>query len=588
MEIIGNRLVYRVGDNVVEPDASEIIEFINSGQRSDLIGRVSTLIPNALVVATIHNAQVKIELCVRLPNGQVARLEGNQVGLVGQGVWYPLPTIEIDWLKNELNERFHGRQVVNLVELRTLLKSDLASYVEVAQTALPDLESGLRTSEIEGKLFPYQEEGLEFLRNMSQLSTGALLADEMGLGKTLQAIALLAENRGTAPSLVVMPGSLLGNWQRELAKFAPKLRVLRHSGARRSFELSQFAGVDLVLTSYDLVGNDFELFKDVQWKYLVLDEAQYIKNPNAQRTKNTKALFRDFSLAITGTPFETNLKDYWSIVDFIAPGFLGELTSFEALFTNDFDSVELLRESTKNLFIRRLVKDVSKELPSRFEIPEWLPMSAEMAASQDSILAGPGNPLVKINSLVLLAQHGGSSAQERDFLESAKLERLGELLSEIYQNGEKAIIFANFDFAIEKITVYLRARFPSSFTEKITGAVASDIRLELIDKLGQANTGVLIINPQAGGVGLNIVHANHVIHFSPLWNPALREQATKRAHRTGQERPVFVRHFLYESSIEEVMWQRQSERIELGEVLLDHNAPKYSEILTEMEKLNVR
>jgi SNF2 family DNA or RNA helicase len=588
--LAGSKLVKNENGISTELTLEQIQVAIESGDLAEFITRVSTLKTEATIVACLSNSNVELSLAVKTPLGNRVNLEGNMHGVVSNSVWFPLPKNELEYLKSEITQRFHGVTSINLLELKKLLDSDVGPFVLVEHAALPNREDENLPSAIHGELFPYQQEGLVYLRSMAATSPGALLADEMGLGKTLQVIALIAERakNNNEVALVVMPSSLLGNWQREFAKFAPNVRVLRHSGNARSFEPNQFDNWDVVLTSYHLVANDIALLGDFKWGLLVLDEAQYIKNPDADRSHHVKSLRRTFSLAVTGTPFETNIRDFWSIIDFISPGYLGDYPNFERTFSQDHDSVELLRDATKNLFIRRLVRDVSTELPDRFEIPEWLPLSEQMEFEQNEILHSNSNALIKMNALVLLSQHGGEKASLESLENSLKLARLGEILSEIFQNGEKAVVFANYDFAITGIFNYLRSRFPRAFVETITGKVAPDTRLDLIDKLGESEIGVLIINPQAGGVGLNIVHANHVIHFSPLWNPALREQATKRSHRTGQDKPVFVRHLLYEYSVEEVMWQRQAERIEINEILMDHNAPKYEDILEQIRKINAR
>jgi SNF2 family DNA or RNA helicase len=588
--IAGSKLVKNENGRATELTLEQIQEAIESGELAEIVTRVSTLKTEAAIVASLSNSKVELSLAVKTPIGNKVDLEGNIHGVVSNSVWFPLPKNELEYLQSEIMLRFHGVTSINLLDLKRLLDSDVGPFVLVEHSDLPNHKDDNSPSVIHGELFPYQQEGLVYLRSMTATSPGALLADEMGLGKTLQVIALIAERakNNNEVALIVMPSSLLGNWQREFTKFAPNVRVLRHSGTARSFEPNQFDSWDVVLTSYHLVANDIALLGDFKWGLLVLDEAQYIKNPDSDRSIHVKSLRRTFSLAVTGTPFETNIRDFWSIIDFISPGYLGDCPNFEKSFSHNHDSVELLRDATKNLFIRRLVRDVSTELPDRFEIPEWLPLSEQMELEQNGILNSDANALIKMNALVLLSQHGGEKANPESLENSSKLARLGEILSEIFQNGEKAVVFSNYDFAISGIFKYLRARFPGAFVETITGKVAPDNRLDLIDKLGESEIGVLIINPQAGGVGLNIVHANHVIHFSPLWNPALREQATKRAHRTGQDKPVFVRHLLYEYSVEEVMWQRQAERIEINEILMDHNAPKYEEILEQIRKINAR
>ena len=589
-QVSEHKLLRFEGSASLEVKVGEVDDLLRKGDISQLVRLKSSLSLQAGLLASFSNSFVTIRSGVRTPTGEWYPVDNEQQGFVTDSKWYQVPTKALRELHIEASSLGFDLSKLDLVQYKQLKSSEIGSYVVELErgTAPESVQNG--EVRIHGELYPYQLQGLKYVRLMAATSPGCLIADEMGLGKTLQAIAFLSERSdlGLDPALVVMPGSLLGNWQREIAKFAPSLRVLRHSGAARSFEVNQFENFDVVLVSYELVVNDFPLLSSVTWSTLVVDEAQYIKNPGSQRANFTKKLSRGFALAITGTPFETSLQDYWSIMDFVSPGFLGDADKFEQAFSLDEDSASLLRRATRPLFIRRLVDDVAQDLPPRFEIPEWIPMGDELVEMQTEIIEGQGNALTKVNAIVLLSQHGGKKAQQQHFVESRKLARALELLREIFANGEKAIVFANYDFAIEGLVEEIKSNYPFSFVEKITGAVSVDDRLALIDKLGKADSGVLVINPTAGGVGLNIYQANHVIHFSPLWNPALREQATKRAHRNGQERPVFVRHLLYENSIEEVMWKRQTERMAINEVLMESNELSYKEILEDLRLLNAR
>jgi SNF2 family DNA or RNA helicase len=410
-------------------------------------------------------------------------------------------------------------------------------------------------------LYEYQKTGYRFLNFAASNGSGAILGDEMGLGKTAQVIALLESKlrleNGDQRALVVVPATLVVNWQRELRKFASGLSFHVHYGSKRSFDPAFIRNQRLVVTTYETLVNDLVLFNQFHWDYCVIDEAQNIKNPGAARTDALKRLRRGVSIAVTGTPFENHVTDLWSLVDFVMPGRLGSLQSFEASHSDDLHSARLISEAIKSLVIRRMVLDVREDLPEKIEIDEVLTPPSHVIEKQLEILA-TGRLAGSLTRLLVISAHGDADLSFAEFENSPKVQRLGELLDEIYANGHRVLIFSSFSQASERLRQWHQAKYPDVFCEKINGSTPVPQRQALVDELGMYQTGSLVLNPTAGGVGLNITSANHVIHFNPEWNPAKTDQATARAYRGGQELPVSVHHFYYEGTVEELVASKQA------------------------------
>jgi SNF2 family DNA or RNA helicase len=416
-------------------------------------------------------------------------------------------------------------------------------------------------------LYCYQLSGWRWLKFLLSEGIGGLLADEMGLGKTLQIISALSDSGGESlsPALIIAPGSILENWRRELAKFAPHLKVLKHHGPLRTGRPAELEGYDAVITSYDGAVRDNSLLNMIHWAVVILDEAQFIRNPQAQRTKAVKRLRRTAGLAVTGTPVENRLLDLWSIMDFVLPGHLGDSKFFEAHFTDDVDSAARLEPLVSPLMLRRRITEVAQDLPARIDIPQVLELEEDEAVAYDAIreaiLAkyGAAAPLVALTSLRRFCAHP-SLMDERsiaaDPLAFSKFRRLDEIMEEILAQNEKVIIFTSFTAMSDMIARHIETRF-GAFAGTIDGRVAIDDRQPLIDYFSAIKGGAaLVLNPKAGGSGLNITAANHVIHYNPEWNPALEDQASARAHRRGQVLPVTVHRLLVADTVEDVVDNR--------------------------------
>lgn len=423
-------------------------------------------------------------------------------------------------------------------------------------------------------LYPYQADGVRWLSRVADEGLGCFLADEMGLGKTVQVIAILAaETVGNrTPSLVISPATLLENWRRELSRFAPTLRVLTHRGQGRTGFPSSLRPYDVVLTTYDTAIRDLPLLKRIDWNALILDEAQAIKTPDAQRSRAVKEIPRRIAIAMTGTPVENRLRDLWSIMDFAVPGFLGSLADFEAAYSDNTADAARLEPVVSPLMLRRRVASVATDLPPRIDIPQPIELSEQSAVEYDAIRQqiaaqyGAAANLVAVTKLRLYCTHpflvnGGDGDP---LPHSTKYARLHEVLEEIVARCEKALIFTSFTEMADILAADLPRRFGVACSI-IDGRTPVPDRQPTVDAFQNAGgSAVLVLNPKAAGVGLNITAASHVIHYNLEWNPAVEDQATARAYRRGQDKPVTVHRLFHANTIEEVIDQRVARKRDIA------------------------
>lgn len=449
---------------------------------------------------------------------------------------------------------------------RGVLVEDRMADRAVSPLAFPppadDTPSGVNAT-----LYPYQSMGWRWLKFLLSEGVGGLLADEMGLGKTLQIISVLSDagDGPLSPALIAAPGSLLENWKREIARFAPHLRVLKHHGPARTGRPAGLQNFDVVITSYDSVIRDNSLLNMIDWRVIILDEAQYIRNPTAKRTQAVKSLRRQAGLAVTGTPVENRLLDLWSILDFVLPGHLGNVSSFQKHFQDDINGAGLLEPLVSPLMLRRRIGDVAKDLPPRIEIPQIVELEEEEATHYDLIRNriaqefGQAASLVALTAMRRFCAHPSLVDEDHgqdNPMNFSKFRRLDEIIEEIFSLGEKVIIFTSFTGMADMIAGHIEKRF-NAFAGVIDGRLPIDDRQPMIDRFSALTGGAaLVLNPKAGGAGLNITAANHVIHYNPEWNPALEDQASARAHRRGQERPVTIHRLLVADTVEDVIDDR--------------------------------
>ena len=428
---------------------------------------------------------------------------------------------------------------------------------------------------LEDTLRSYQKTGVRWLRGLAEYRLGGILADEMGLGKTVQIIALLSipqDKKRPRPSIIVAPTSLVYNWKTEFERFAPSLAVTVVSGsvAHRRELLKNFRG-DVIVTSYDALKRDLECYEKKQFKYIIIDEAQYIKNQSTQAATSVKALSGEVRFALTGTPVENSLSDLWSIFDFVLPGYLYNYTKFRRKYElpivrdNDAEAAEALREQVKPFVLRRTKKEVLCELPDKIESTVYVEMEEEQKNVYLANLARARSELeeeldrvgfeqsrIKILSLITRLRH--LCCHPGLILEgyeggSAKLELCKELLHDSLEEGHKVLIFSQFVSMLNVIGGELEKEGIRYYLLK--GDTPPEERMRLVNDFNQDDTPVFLISLRAGGTGLNLTSADVVIHYDPWWNVSVQNQATDRAHRIGQEKNVRVFKLLVKDSIED-------------------------------------
>ncbi len=462
----------------------------------------------------------------------------------------------------------------------------------------------------QGALRPYQQRGLDWLAFLRRFGLGAILADDMGLGKTVQLTALLLHEREqgltTRPTLLVCPVSVVGNWRRELARFAPRLQVLVHHGARRT-DPEAFAREavlhDVVITTYTLVARDEEALAAVPWAGVVADEAQHLKNPATRHARAMRNLPADYRIALTGTPVENHLGDLWALVAFIAPGYLGSAEEFRKTYAipierhQDEEATEKLRRLVGPLILRRLKSDpeVIGDLPEKLEHTIYATLTREQAAlyeavvqetlarSEDAMgLQRHGAVLAGLMKLKLICNHPAAVLGDAGPLagRSGKLDRLTEMLEEVLAEGDQALIFTQFARFGARMQEYLSRRLdcPVLFLDGSTSRREREAR---IARFQGGEAPLFILSLKAGGVGLNLTAANHVFHFDRWWNPAVEDQATDRAYRIGQRRAVMVHKLVTAGTLEERIDQLLAEKRRLSDQVISTGESWLGDLTTE-------
>ncbi|HZT97860.1 MAG TPA: DEAD/DEAH box helicase [Chloroflexota bacterium] len=513
----------------------------------------------------------------------------------------PLIRLRNEWI--ELNpeeaervQRFWTAQRSN--GTATLLQAlDLTAQDEVMGLAIERVEfegwlegfaagaahtADLDPESLHGELRPYQKRGAGWMEFMVGHGFGAVLADDMGLGKTVEMIALLLHRKeiGTlqGPVLLLCPMSVAGNWVHEIRRFGPSLRALLHHGPGRytGQAFVQAAGMhDVVISTYSLVNRDLEQLKSVQWQGVVLDEAQNVKNPDTQQARAVHQITSGFRVALTGTPIENRLAELWSIMDFLNPDYLGPQASFQHRFAvpiergGDSAMARQLRRLVAPFILRRLKTDptVIADLPEKMEMKVYCSMAPKQAdlyeATVDEMLRKidsadgiqrRGLVLATLTRLKQICNHPGHVLGEEQLqaAQSGKLLRLEEMLEEVIAEGDSALVFTQYAEFGRKLQKYLEQRLGVDVLY-LHGGTPRYMRQRLIDRFQDPRRGsmIFLLSLRAGGLGLNLTHANHVFHFDRWWNPAVEEQATDRAFRIGQTRDVQVHKFISLGTLEE-------------------------------------
>lgn len=435
-------------------------------------------------------------------------------------------------------------------------------------------------AQLRAELRPYQNRGTSWLAYLETLGMNPCLADDMGLGKTMQIIALMLLQPRKQAALLVAPTSVVGNWLKEIQKFAPTLNAVIHHGNQRKQKQAfgtLVAEHDLIITSYGLIRKDKALFKEITWSRLIIDEAQNIKNPASAQTKVLYGLSADSRIALTGTPIENRLMDLWSIFNFLNPGLLGTQASFRKKFElpvqrdNNLHQGQLLKNIVEPFILRRLKtdKNIIDDLPDKIEQKVYCELSTEQASIYQSIVdeitaqmeqteESKGQKVIMLSALLRLKQCCNHPAQvlqdgsEFSIERSVKLQRLVETCKEAIRNNESVLIFSQFTEVCSQIQKILKNQLGFQ-TYYLHGATSRDRREQMVEQFQAEDSpaAAFILSLKAGGVGITLTKANHVIHFDRWWNPAVEDQATDRAYRIGQQKTVFAHKFITLGTIEE-------------------------------------
>jgi SNF2 family DNA or RNA helicase len=558
---------------------------------------------------TLHSERL-LQPVLRIARGQAgfeARLYGQRVA-GGQTLLIPAPGLSYSWVLDDRTVRplpadtpdrvrdilGVGGAPLSFAKVLHLLQLDSTAIPITAEPSVftpakaeaEAMDAGAAPPGLRAKLFPYQARGVRWMLDTVRHTGGIILADEMGLGKTIQIIALLLLDRPlpTAPALIVCPTSLIANWRSEILRFAPDLSVMIHRGAQRTGTSSGLMCAEVVISTYDTVVNDAAIFQGVEWGWLICDEAQAVKNPDARRRIVLASLPRRRTIPMTGTPVETSLQDLWSLADLAIPGLLGPRDQFLNRYPDDEISARQLADTTAPIVLRRRVADVAGDLPERRDIDIPLELGGDLAARYAQVLTETlkrypiSGALVATGQLQLFCAHpwlNGRGEPDSDDdatlstsqptpLVTPKIERTVALLEEAFLSGRKVLIFAIFNRCGDLIREAGR-HLPPAFWGAINGSTPQEDRQRIVDDFtAHSGAACLVLNPKAAGTGLNITAATIVIHYTQAWNPALEAQASARAHRRGQKQPVTIYRLFYESTVERVMIDRSEWRRDLG------------------------
>jgi SNF2 family DNA or RNA helicase len=559
---------------------------------------------------------------------ELARLKSDLVKIRGQ--WVELNAQEIqaalDFWKKQASGEATAREVIRMAlgvqsSLGGIPFEGVKASGWIAEI-LSELEGrapfeGLTVPQgFNGTLRPYQLRGYSWLGFLRDWGLGACLADDMGLGKTIQTLVLIQKDReanGKQPVLLICPTSVVNNWQKEAARFTPDLPVMIHHGTARSkgktFK-SEAREHAIVISSYALLHRDFETLKSVPWAGIVLDEAQNIKNPETKQAKAARALDQGYRIALTGTPIENNVGDIWSLMEFLNPGFLGTQNEFKRTFfipiqaNREQEATARLKRITGPFILRRLKTDrtIIADLPEKMEMKVFCTLTKEQASLYEAVvkevtealdaadgIQRKGIVLATLSKLKQVCNHPAQFLGDNSAItgRSGKLARLTEMLEEILETGERALIFSQFSEMGEILRRYLQDVFGQEVLF-LHGAVPKKQRDHMVERF-QATAGgprIFVLSLKAGGIGLNLTQANHVFHFDRWWNPAVENQATDRAFRIGQMKNVQVHKFICAGTLEERIDEMIEKKKEIFEGVVGTGEGWLTELsTTDLKKL---
>lgn len=586
----------RVVRQLITPDKLTL-KISSAGQWFELEGDVKIGDKEKMKVAQL------LEL-LRTASGNFIRLSDDEYVALSEQLRKQLQAIDkmlIGRGKDLKLATMNGLQLSALEEMGAKVKADepfrqLMKRIEEAgqqQFPLP--------ANIHAELRPYQVVGYQWMSRLAYWGAGACLADDMGLGKTLQAITLMQSRAAQGPQLVIMPTSLLHNWQSELSRFAPALTVklLNPQGANRQQIVTDAEPADIVLATYGLLVTEGELLSQRTWTTIVLDEAHTIKNRDTQTSKAAMELKADFRLMLTGTPLQNHLNEIWNLFQFANPGLLGSYQQFTDRFIlpierdHDQERQRLLRRLLSPFLLRRTKDDVLNELPEKTEITLRVELSAEEQALYDNLRQqaianleeGSKSVLQTLAEITRLRQ---AACHPRLIdaklpLKSSKTQAFLELVDELRQSGHRALVFSQFTSHLALIREALDRQFaPDGNLHSpdylyLDGSTSPAERNRLVRQFQTGSEPLFLISLKAGGLGLNLTAADYVIHLDPWWNPAVEDQASDRAHRIGQERPVTVYRLISAGTIEEKIIRLHQNKRSLADALLE-DADMFSQI----------
>lgn len=485
--------------------------------------------------------------------------------------------------KDGLTLQKHHLALVNELKGSNTATVQLNRKLEKLSNSFEQIEDSPIAAGFVGDLRPYQKAGYNWMNFLRQYKFGGCLADDMGLGKTVQTLALLQnvkEQDEGSVSLLVMPTSLVYNWEKEAEKFTPQLKILNYTGVKRVKDITLFATYDLVITSYGIIRQDLELLKEFYFNYIILDESQVIKNPDSNIAKAVKKLKSTYKLILTGTPIENTTMDLWSQMEFLNPGLLGGKTFFKNNFQlpiekkQDEQQTKKLYTIIKPFLLRRNKSQVATDLPEKIEAVRYCSMTEEQESAYEEIKSGYRNEIMNqieegglgksqflllqgLTKLRQIANHP-KMVDEKFTGESGKLKEISYMLENAINKGHKILVFSQFVKHLSIITDYLNER---QIDYCYLDGTTKDRQAQVDRFQNEDAVKVFLISLKAGGLGLNLTKAEYVFLLDPWWNPAIEAQAIDRAHRIGQKNKVFTYRFISKNTVEEkIMLLQQNKR----------------------------